>query len=262
MAQILREAEAPANSATPEIIAGQETIASPAEFASPATKEVGARQIAAPEESATPAMLAAHIARPQPDILAGLPQVKGYLRLYYQLIDHLLPQLSPPEAVVYLHLYRLSWGFGKSVCLISNPGMARRAGISERSVRDVTARLIAKNLIEKIDGVFGAGKEQGIKYRVAIPAGLESIAGPANTAGAANLATNKEKDLKDKSKKGINRLAPEEIQSFTATVADLLGEGQSIEEVEARFAPTMHAVDWATIRSTALAQLAPKKGKG
>jgi hypothetical protein len=46
-----------------------------------------------------------------------------------------------------------------------------------------------------------------------------------------------------------------------ATVADLLGEGQSIEEVEPKFAPTMHPVDWATVRSTALAQVGPKKGK-
>ena len=256
MAQILREAETPANIATPEESAGQEIIASPA------TEAVGARQIAAPEESATPAISAAHIARPQPDMLAGLPQVRGYLRLYYQLLDHLLPQLSPPEAIVYLHLYRLSWGFGKSFCLISNPGMARRAGISERSVRDVTARLIAKNLIEELDAVFGAGKEQGIKYRVAIPAGLESVAGPANSAGVATVATNKEKALKETNKKGISRLAAEEIQSFKATVADLLGEGQSVEEVEGRFAPTMHPVDWATVRSTALAQAAPKRGKG
>jgi hypothetical protein len=186
MAQILREAESPANPAAPEIFAGQETVASPA------SEPVEARQIAAPEESAAPATLAAHIVRPQPDLLAGLPAVKGYLRLYYQLIDHLLPQLSPPEAVVYLHLYRLSWGFNKPVCHISNPGMARRAGISERSVRDVTARLIQKKLIEKVGEVFGAGKEQGITYRVAIPAGLESIAGQANTAGAATIATNKE----------------------------------------------------------------------
>jgi hypothetical protein len=54
---------------------------------------------------------------------------------------------------------------------------------------------------------------------------------------------------------------PNRVYLFTATVADLLGEGQSIEEVETRFAPTMHAVDWATIRSTALARAAPKKGK-
>jgi hypothetical protein len=41
----------------------------------------------------------------------------------------------------------------------------------------------------------------------------------------------------------------------------LLGEGQALEEVEPRFAPTMHPVDWATIRSMALAQAAPKRGK-
>jgi hypothetical protein len=171
------------------------------------------------------------------------------LRLYYQLIDHLLPQLSPPEAIVYLHLYRLSWGFGNSLCLISNAGLARRAGISERSVRDVTAQLIEKQLIEKVAEVYGAGKEQGIKYRVA------------TVAGAANFADNKEKALKEINVKGIYRLTPEKIQSLTATVAELLGEGQAIEEVEAKFAPNMHAVDWATIRSTALAQVAPKKGK-
>jgi len=72
---------------------------------------------------------------------------------------------------------------------------------------------------------------------------------------------NNKGSFKENNKKGINRLTPEEIRSFTATVADLLAEGQSIEKVEARFAPTMHVVDWATVRSTALAQAAPKKGK-
>ena len=246
--EISRNAGSSADSAAPEI------IAAPAEIAGPANDPQIGRQIAAPVESASPAINAAHVSRPQADLLAGLPQVRGYLRLYYQLIDHLLPQLSPAEAVVYLHLYRLSWGFNNPTCLISNPGLARRAGISERSVRDVTGRLIEKKLIEKLDEVFGAGKEQGIKYRVAIPAGVEIAAGPANSAGPAGSADNKEKAFKDKSKKGVNRLAPEEIQSFTATVADLLREGQPLEEVESRFAPTMHPVDWATIRSTALAQ--------
>jgi hypothetical protein len=251
--EIPRAAESPAESAAPE------TIAAPAESASQANDLLAGRQIAAPAESASPAINAAHVSRPQADLLAGLPQVRGYLRLYYQLIDHLLPQLSPAEAVVYLHLYRLSWGFNNSTCLISNPGLARRAGISERSVRDVTGRLVEKKLVEKVDEVFGAGKEQGIKYRVAIPAGLETVAGPANSAGAAGSADNKEKAFKDKSKKGSNRLTPEEIQSFTATVADLLREGEPPEKVESRFAPTMHPVDWATIRSTALAQAGVKQ---
>jgi hypothetical protein len=255
MAEILHAAESPADIAAPA------TLAAPAESAGAANEVTEGRQIASPEAVATPAKSAAHIARPQPDLLAGLPQGKGYLRLYYQLLDHLLPQLSPAEAVIYLHLYRLSWGFGNSVCLISNPGLARRANISERSVRDVASRLIEKQLIEKVGEVFGAGKEQGIRYRVAIPAGLESLAGQANSAGVAIIATNKEKALKENNKKGINRLTPDEIQSFTATVVDLLGEGKSVAEVEAQYAPSMHPADWATVKSVALAQAVPKKGK-
>jgi hypothetical protein len=88
---------------------------------------------------------------------------------------------------------------------------------------------------------------------------------PAQGATPAQGAANKErKAFKENIIKGsskITRLTPEEIQSFTSTVSDLLGEGQSIEEVEAKFAPNMHAVDWATIRSMALAQGAAKKGK-
>jgi hypothetical protein len=34
-----------------------------------------------------------------------------------------------------------------------------------------------------------------------------------------------------------------------------------MEEVEAKFAPNMHAVDWATIRSTAPAQVAESEVK-
>lgn len=246
--------ETPANFATPATDAGREIIAAPANPASPANEAPPARQFASPEPVAAPANSAAHAARPQADLFAGLPTGKGYLRLYYQLLDHLLPQLDPPDAIVYLHLYRLSWGFGSPYCLISNPGLARRAHVSERSVRDVTTRLIGQGLIEKVGVVSGAGKEQGIKYRVAIPAGLELLAGQANSAGLATAATNKEKALKENSKKGIARLTPEEIQSLASRVADLLREGKQLSEIESQFAPTMHPVDWATARSTALAQ--------
>lgn len=104
--------------------------------------------------------------------------------------------------------------------------------------------------------------ERGITFTVLLPRLAPSRGEGASYRGAPSRGeANKEKALKENIKKGINRLTPDEIQSFTSTVADLLGEGQTIEEVEARFAPTMHAVDWATIRSTALAQAAPKKGK-
>jgi DNA-binding Lrp family transcriptional regulator len=127
---------------------------------------------------------------------ASLPEVKGYLRLHYQLIDHLLPQLQPAEAIVYLQLYRLSWGFRNSSCLISYAGIAARCGISSRAAQDVTARLVEKGLIERLKIVTGAGKAQGIEWRVAISASL------AEFARLEKSATNKEKDLKEINKKG------------------------------------------------------------
>jgi hypothetical protein len=59
---------------------------------------------------------------------------------------------------------------------------------------------------------------------------------------------------KENNKKGINRLTPDEIQSFAATVSDLLGEGKSFEEIEPRFASSMHPMDWVTVKSVAKAQ--------
>jgi hypothetical protein len=139
------------------------------------------------------------VARPQPDLLASVPEVKGYLRLYYQIIDHLLPQLDPLDAYVYLHLYRLSWGFGKSSCAITNTSLARRCNISERTVRNVTPRLRERGLIEKLRVIDGS---DGIEWRVVIPAGAANSAGAANIAGAANSADSNIKDLKETIKRG------------------------------------------------------------
>jgi hypothetical protein len=152
-------------------------------------------QIARLADSSRLADSAMQMARPQPDLTASLPQVKGYLRVHYQLIDHLLPQLQPAEAIVFLQLYRLSWGFRNSSCLISYAGIATRCGMSPRNAQDVTARLVSKGLLEKVNAVTGAGKVQGIEWRVAIPASLEEFA------RLANSATNKEKALKENIKR-------------------------------------------------------------
>jgi hypothetical protein len=122
-------------------------------------------------------------------------------------------------------------------------------------------RLVGKGMVEKHAPTLGKGKDQGGEFWLPLPARLADDIRLVRGTRLARGVSNKEKALKENNKKGINRLSPEEIQSFTSTVADLLGEGQTIEEVEARFAPNMHAVDWATIRSTALAQGATKKGK-
>jgi hypothetical protein len=189
--------EGPAKTAGPEIIAG------PAEIASPANRRTDPRQIAGPAEIASPAKIAsaAKIAEPDADILAGLPEGKGFLKLYYQLIDHLFPQLDPKEQTVYLHLYRLSWGFGKPTIFISNPRLASRTGMSVRGLHDVTNRLIGKKLLVKVRQVIEPGAEQGIEWSIAIPAGLAKIAGQENFAGQAKSAAIIDKDLKESNKR-------------------------------------------------------------
>jgi hypothetical protein len=112
-------------------------------------------------------------------------------------------------------------------------------------------------------GVVNEGTDvsvRGIRFGLLLPRlGTPTQKNTPSQSGTGGLQPPNKEDLKETSKKGINRLTSEEIQSFTATIADLLEEGQTLEEVETRFAPTMHPVDWATIRS--MAQAVPKRGK-
>lgn len=103
------------------------------------------------------------------DLMASLPDVKGFLKLHFQLIDHLYPQLDPFERAVHETLYRLSWGFSKPTCRISYPGIARRTGMSQKSAQRAIGRLEQKGLISKSSRVIGYQKEQGIEFSVVPP---------------------------------------------------------------------------------------------
>lgn len=103
------------------------------------------------------------------DLMASLPDAKGFLKLYFQLIDHLYPQLDPFERAVHETLYRLSWGFGKATCSISYQRIAERTGMSPKSAQRATGRLETKGLISKSGRVIGYQKEQGIEFSVVPP---------------------------------------------------------------------------------------------
>jgi hypothetical protein len=108
------------------------------------------------------------------DLMASLPDVKGFLKIYFQMIDHLYPQLDPFERAVHETLYRLSWGFGKCTCNISYQRIAERTGMSAKSAQRAAGRLVQKGLVEKSDRVIGYQKEQGIEWSVAPPPRLVS----------------------------------------------------------------------------------------
>ncbi|MFL6335297.1 MAG: replication protein [Pyrinomonadaceae bacterium] len=255
------EAASQKASATPARRATPALHAAPAQQTSPAPRASAAQVEPEPLHRAAAAQYAAP---------AQQTTVAGYTRVSNDLLDRILSTLDTYDQVVLIRLYRLSRGFSSDTCRVSVPTLAKACNVSERQVRKSVGKLEACELVERIEQDFG-NKDKSLRgtiFRILIadptPArGATPVQGAthARSAAAAQGAANKDKDLKRNNKKGINRLTPEEIQSFTATVADLLGEGQSIEEVEPRFAPTMHPVDWATIRSTALAQVGPKKGK-
>jgi DNA-binding transcriptional MocR family regulator len=184
-------------------------------------------------------------------------------------------KLDAYEQVVVYRMYRLSRGWQKDTCVVGHTKLANGTNLSRSTVQKTVARLIERGLIENL----GDRGNDGTEYRVlpgvpVLQRGIPRDGIPSQEKGGSPHGTRRSDGIppgghiknnkgfsKNNNKKGILRLTPEEIRSFTATVADLLGEGQSIEGIQGKFAPTMHAVDWATVRSTALAQAAPKKGK-
>jgi len=111
-------------------------------------------------------------------VLASLPDVEGYLNLFHQVSDYLLPQLTPPEQAAYIQLYRLSWGYERSQdatsarCIIGFPRLAERSNMSESGARLAANGLIKKGLVRKAGVVFGKNREQGIEWEVFGPPAL------------------------------------------------------------------------------------------
>lgn len=189
-----------------------------------------------------------------------LPWDAPHLRVPYTVWER-LREMKPGPRVVVEEIYRAAAGWHSDECVISIPKLSLHCKLDEKQVRKYLLEVDGKYV--KRVGVVNDGTDvsmRGIRFRLLLPrlATPPQKYTPPESGTGGSQPPNKDKALKEISKKGINRLTQVEIQSLTATVADLLGEGQSVEEVEARFAPTMHPVDWATIRSTALAQVNTK----
>ncbi|MCA1616880.1 MAG: hypothetical protein LC800_22920, partial [Acidobacteria bacterium] len=66
-------------------------------------------------------------------------------------------------------LYRLSWGWGKETCEISNPKLSERSNVPLSTMKRKIGLLVSKGLVEKINTVMGYGKDQAVVYRVSAP---------------------------------------------------------------------------------------------
>ena len=153
--------------------------------------------------------------RPQRlNVLASLPPVKGHTPFPHRYVDHLCRLLTADEQAVYAQLYRLSWGWGKDTCFISNPRLSERSNVKLSTMRRAVAGLVSKGVIEKTGRTFGGGgTEQGIEYRVFTLDSLSNTDSPPTSDSLLNMAPNKE------------RIYKETIQSNFSQCPDCFGTG-------------------------------------
>jgi hypothetical protein len=128
---------------------------------------------------------------PEADFKRSLPEKAGRLDLPHRYTDHACSLLSPDEQAVYLQLYRLSWGWGKDTCFISNPRLSERSNVPETTLRRVVKKLVAKKLAEILDRKFGSQREQGIVYRVSKLDSPTTADSPSTMDGLSAVAPNK-----------------------------------------------------------------------
>ena len=196
--------DSPSNIAALPIVNRPSDTDRPAEVTSLSSGEPPPRPVASPSQPDSPSTEASPSIEASPNLLDAIPEVRGHMQLPHRYTDHLPRWLSPDEQAVYLQLYRLSWGWGRDVCFISNPKLAERSGVPETSMRRAVKKLIGKGLIEKTDRRFG-GTEQGIEYRVFSLDRLTNRDRASNMDSPSNTAPNKEKALKENSKADASR---------------------------------------------------------
>jgi hypothetical protein len=158
-----------------------------------------------PSISASPTIQTSPSNTDNPEPLSMIPLVAGHTALPHTYTDHLARWLSSDEQAVYLQLYRLSWGWNKPTCFISNPRLSERSGVPETSMRRAVKKLVTKKLIEKTNRVFGSNTDQGIEYRVFKLDSLTKGDRASNTDGPSSVAPNKEKLLKETDQKDFSK---------------------------------------------------------
>lgn len=193
---------------------------------------------------------------------------RGYYPTFNDISDRLVPELklNSYEQVIFFRLYRLSRGWQKETCVIGLTRLAKQTNLSRSKVQQVIAQLTERKLIEYV----AERGQQGTEYKIlpgvpVLERGIPQHGIPHGEKGIPQHGTGRQYGIPQrgpiKNNKGIytnkdkkgepNRLTPEDITSYAATVGDLLREGQSIEQIEGQFAASMHPEDWRSVRHKA-----------
>lgn len=88
-----------------------------------------------------------------------------FFSFYNEVCDDLLPTLEGAEQILYARLFRLSYGFNRNYCCVSQPVLGEKTGLSRNTVRTALQSLIEKEWVYVIE----AGRHVSTKYRVYLP---------------------------------------------------------------------------------------------
>jgi hypothetical protein len=93
---------------------------------------------------------------------------QGELRIPHIILDDLIPTLSPAESLIYLRLYRLSYGFNRETCTASIWKLGRAVNLSQRATHRAIHLLEQRGLIKRAGHIFGR-KGGGLLFQVNLP---------------------------------------------------------------------------------------------
>jgi Helix-turn-helix domain len=88
-----------------------------------------------------------------------------FFGFFNEMVDELLPMLDPTEQVLYIRLFRLSYGFNQNYCTVSQSLLIERTGFSRNTIRTSLQSLAQKGWI----GIVEAGNRVSTTYRVVLP---------------------------------------------------------------------------------------------
>jgi hypothetical protein len=145
--------------------------------------------------------------------------------------------LKPDEQAVYWQLYRLSWGWGKEACFISNPKLSERSNVPLSSMKRAVAGLVSKGLVEKTGQTNGYGKDQGVEYRLPTLGWQPTESSQPKLSSQPNVAPNKIKAIKENTQTAA-RPTPEAEQGMRTGVR--VGSRFTLEECR-RYAESLRS---------------------
>lgn len=88
-----------------------------------------------------------------------------FFSFFNEMVDDLLPMLDPNEQVLYVRLFRLSYGFNRNYCTVSQSLLIERTGFSRNTIRTSLQSLVQKGWIS----IAEAGNRVSTTYQVVLP---------------------------------------------------------------------------------------------